>query len=583
MAFMSKRIATAGTTGAVELKRAGELAVPDDEVRRQLRRILAHARFLQAPRAAELLRYVVEETLAGRSAELKQYTLAVRGLGLSPRFDPQDSALVRIHMRHLRQLLVQYYADPGQLDPVCIDLVKGSYIPSFRWHEIPVAAALTVIDLPAAGTDAGLAAVASKFGATAPTVAVLDFANRGLSGDWYYFPSALAEALVIKLSQDGATAIMGPFNRSLFELEVGALHEVGLRYGATFVLDGSAQLSDGMLKVGVRLLASATGLQVWGHSYEYAAQGAQLLAIEEAIADHVCQALGHEFGAINRYLLERAVSPLAELTPYELMLRALHFFDHFTAGALLDSIAAAEYAVQQEPNFAVAWGGLGGLLAFAYGWPMSERAPFPRRARECVARALSLDPEDAWSQFSAGLSRALAATRKGSGCCAVSASGLVRLSSRGWLPQWTSWPASRSRPRWRRSRRCRRRRPTIHAICTTPPAWLTWRGETTRARWRSWMRWAPTATSRPRSWRLPWRPAPAHTRRPSARRSESSSSIRRSPRTVLPCWRDTITPATWRPSTNGWRPWRSAGTGEVWPGAAAPAHTGAGGALSPRS
>ncbi|HUQ52336.1 MAG TPA: hypothetical protein VM692_08945, partial [Gammaproteobacteria bacterium] len=97
------------------------------EVRAQLERILASRCFLQAGRASDFLRYVVEQTLAGGGQRLKGYTIGVEVFGRPPDFDAQSDALVRVEAGRLRRRLVEYYASEGASDPVRIDLPRGSY------------------------------------------------------------------------------------------------------------------------------------------------------------------------------------------------------------------------------------------------------------------------------------------------------------------------------------------------------------------------------------------------------------------------------------------------------------------------
>ena len=105
---------------------------PDAEaVQGQLDRILSSPGFLAAPQRSSFLRYVVEETLAGRSSQIKQYTVAVRAFGRDPSFNPQIDNIVRIEARGLRRALRKYYESQGSNDPVCIDIPKGSYVPVF--------------------------------------------------------------------------------------------------------------------------------------------------------------------------------------------------------------------------------------------------------------------------------------------------------------------------------------------------------------------------------------------------------------------------------------------------------------------
>lgn len=102
-----------------------------DEVRAELKFVLTAPTFVSSERLSALLRFIVEETLAGRSNELKEYTLGVevfeRGAGFSPKIDP----IVRVSAGKLRHKLLEYYEGPGVHDRVRISVPKGSYVPLF--------------------------------------------------------------------------------------------------------------------------------------------------------------------------------------------------------------------------------------------------------------------------------------------------------------------------------------------------------------------------------------------------------------------------------------------------------------------
>jgi hypothetical protein len=49
-----------------------------EAIRKQLARLLASPDFSNSPRNQEFLKFVVEETLAGRGNQLKAYTIGVR-------------------------------------------------------------------------------------------------------------------------------------------------------------------------------------------------------------------------------------------------------------------------------------------------------------------------------------------------------------------------------------------------------------------------------------------------------------------------------------------------------------------------
>jgi len=101
----------------------------------QLENILASAELRSAPSLQRFLRYVVEETLAGRGDSLKEYSIGSSVFARGEDFNPKIDPIVRVQARNVRARLEQYYAGPGARDPVIIELPKGTYVPVFRLRE----------------------------------------------------------------------------------------------------------------------------------------------------------------------------------------------------------------------------------------------------------------------------------------------------------------------------------------------------------------------------------------------------------------------------------------------------------------
>src|SRR5262245_323540 len=103
-----------------------------EPVRRQLEKILASPEFLRNDRLSKFLRFVVEQQLAGKAAELKESLVGVEVFGRTPGFDPRQDSVVRTEAAKLRARLSKYYASEGAGDSVVIELPKGGYAPVFR-------------------------------------------------------------------------------------------------------------------------------------------------------------------------------------------------------------------------------------------------------------------------------------------------------------------------------------------------------------------------------------------------------------------------------------------------------------------
>jgi tetratricopeptide (TPR) repeat protein len=101
-------------------------------VNEQLERILTNPPLVSSPSLCRFLRYVVEETLAGRGAEIKEHPLGVRVFDRGEDFNPRLDPIVRVQARNLRKRIEGYYAGPGAGDPIRIELPKGTYVPVFH-------------------------------------------------------------------------------------------------------------------------------------------------------------------------------------------------------------------------------------------------------------------------------------------------------------------------------------------------------------------------------------------------------------------------------------------------------------------
>src|SRR5919112_831458 len=120
-----------GTVGASPQAQSPPAA---EDVRAQLDILLASPDLDAPARARRFLRYVVEETLAGRAERIKAYAVGMEVFGRDKNFDAQSDPAVRIEAGRLRRALERYYLSNGLSDPVVITIPKGAYVPHFAWH-----------------------------------------------------------------------------------------------------------------------------------------------------------------------------------------------------------------------------------------------------------------------------------------------------------------------------------------------------------------------------------------------------------------------------------------------------------------
>jgi hypothetical protein len=164
-----------------------------------LQRVLGSVEFSGSKRLQRFLSYIVEQTLAGRQDEIKEYPIALAVFDREASFDPRTDTIVRVQARRLRQQLAAYYANGGSGDPLIIELGKGGYVPVFRQRDgagvgappgrrqpkrtilIGLAALVAGIVLAAGGWHyryAALGCVPENWAFDGPTLAIFDARER---------------------------------------------------------------------------------------------------------------------------------------------------------------------------------------------------------------------------------------------------------------------------------------------------------------------------------------------------------------------------------------------------------------------
>jgi adenylate cyclase len=276
----------------------------EDDVRAQLERVLASEGFAGSGRLSRLLRYLVERTLAGEAEALKEYAVGSDVFDRGADYDPRLDSIVRVEARRLRAKLDEYYRGPGVNDPITIEVPRGSYVPVFaragalRPAETPSAEELpteatasarpasttrywalagfglvAVVVALAAGwqTPAPLPAVAdvAPVAPVAPAVriAVLPFAPFSSEAAGILLAARITDGVTTELARLGSLSVVSRTSAAQFVSDQRPVTEVAQILDADLIMEGSAIVERGQLKVTARLVDGAMDRKVWVGEY----------------------------------------------------------------------------------------------------------------------------------------------------------------------------------------------------------------------------------------------------------------------------------------------------------------------------
>ena len=122
----------------------GILDLDQDERWLTIHRIVTSQHFRKSPRLSQLLLYLSEQTLLGRTDLLTEHTIATRVFDREAGFDPGVDTIVRSHMVRLRQKLEQYTEDAGPAASMQVSVPRGEYLVRFHRLAPPPTAPQTV-------------------------------------------------------------------------------------------------------------------------------------------------------------------------------------------------------------------------------------------------------------------------------------------------------------------------------------------------------------------------------------------------------------------------------------------------------
>jgi TolB-like protein len=382
----------------------------------ELERMLADDRFRSPPRRRKMLRFIVEETVAGRGDALTAVPIAQTVFGRDETFDHQTDPVVRIEAHQLRNDIANYYIDAGRNNPFRIFIPKGHYAAHFERGP-------QLRKEPDSGSGSAVSQVPFWWGLSAVIGIAMLLMGIGLGYLW------LRSEASERVAEAGPVVLVEPFSpgeQTDINMAEGIAHEVVtalMRFpnikvkeyqtlhsaGSTsfgpqldseslYALTGSITLEPTEFLINARLVRTEDKTVVWSGKYTGELTVKKLLTIRTEVAGDIASKLGQSFGAINDDQSKKMDLFQPRLSGYECILRAYHYRNNAPGETLYRPVKAClQRTVADEPEYAEAWA----MLSILY----NDDIRFSRVSGEQIeqtragaitaaARALALDPDN---------------------------------------------------------------------------------------------------------------------------------------------------------------------------------------------
>lgn len=222
-----------------------------------------------------------------------------------------------------------------------------------------------------------------------PAIAVLPFENLS-SSEQAYFADGMAEDLITALSCFHSLVVIARGSSYAFRNSDLTDQAIARELGAQYLVRGSVQREGKRVRINVQLLDAEAGLQVWGHRYDREME--DVFVLQDEITSTLVSTLA---GRVEAARLARArKAPAERLDAHDLLLRGKDHHHRFTPEDCEKCIDLFERAVEQDPDYAVAYAWLGCGLGQAMVFELDDNAVLVDRCQSAVEKGLSLDEND---------------------------------------------------------------------------------------------------------------------------------------------------------------------------------------------
>jgi TolB-like protein/class 3 adenylate cyclase len=254
-----------------------------------------------------------------------------------------------------------------------------------------------------------------------PSLAVLPFQNLTGDAEQEYFVDGMVEEITTAIARLPSLFVIARNSAFTYKGKPVDVKHVAQELGVRYVLEGSVRKAGNRVRITGQLIDTATGAHIWADRFDGALD--DIFELQDQVASSVAGAIEPK---LRQSEIERASrKPTANLTAYDLYLRAFAQSYRYTEEGVAEAVALAREALAIDPSYAPAAALVGHcrVLQRQQGWgalldeDIAEACRLARQALEAERDDAETIWQAAWTLFllageaaiaAAALDRALA-------------------------------------------------------------------------------------------------------------------------------------------------------------------------------
>jgi non-specific serine/threonine protein kinase len=219
------------------------------------------------------------------------------------------------------------------------------------------------------------------------TVAVLPFEDLSPTKENEYLANGMADEIITDLSQIGSLKVTPRSSVLGYQANVKDLKEIGKELQVEYVLQGSIKKFGEKIRITAQLTSVSEGFHLWAEKFD--GELKDIFEIQDHVSQEIVSAL--KLKLTPSEIREMVKKPTANVEAYDFYLKGRDYYSQGDKTNIDFAMRMFEKALEVDPDFALAYAGLGDAYVTKYMAYFDKSATWLDEAERTCKRALNLD------------------------------------------------------------------------------------------------------------------------------------------------------------------------------------------------
>ncbi|MCX5800824.1 MAG: protein kinase [Candidatus Eisenbacteria bacterium] len=230
------------------------------------------------------------------------------------------------------------------------------------------------------------------------SIAVLPFKSLSEHKEDEYFSDGTTEDIITQLSKIAELKVISRTSVMRYKHSDKTLREIGRELDVNTILEGSVRRAGNRVRIVSQLVDARTDEPIWAETYDREMK--DIFAIQSDVAQSIAAALKAKLSPEVKERIER--KPTENLEAYDYYLKGREYYYRYRRQDNENAIELFKRALELDPNYALAYAGLGDAYSQRTG-RFGLEATWLDSAIEASEKAISIDAGCAEAHKSLGL------------------------------------------------------------------------------------------------------------------------------------------------------------------------------------